>query len=261
MRMISCVSLLTSGSLKVFGLDTAKSMREIKKRLGVVPQEANLDEQLPVEENLTVYARFFNIPSNIALARAKEQLDFMELTEKWKAKVSELSGGMRRRLLISRAMMNEPELLILDEPTTGLDPQARHLVWDKLFELKRRGVTQIVTTHYMDEAHQLCERIAIMDQGRIIDEGAPQDLIQKHIGHEVLEMRVSEAIRSQILAFSGSMVKGYDSYRDLLVLYTDEAETVLEKIKGNGINTDYILVRRSSLEDVFLKLTGRRLTE
>jgi lipooligosaccharide transport system ATP-binding protein len=261
MRMIGCVSPLTSGSLKVFGLDTGKSMREIKQRLGVVPQEANLDEELPVEENLTVYARFFNVPSNVAAARAREQLDFMELTEKRMAKVSELSGGMRRRLLISRAMMNEPDLLILDEPTTGLDPQARHLVWDKLFELKRRGVTQIVSTHYMDEAHELCDRVAIMDQGRIIDEGAPQDLIQKHIGREVLEVRVSEPMRSQILAFSLSMVKGYDSYRDLIVLYADEAERILDKIKNSEIKTDYTLVRRSSLEDVFLKLTGRRLTE
>lgn len=261
MRMIGCVSPLTSGSLRVFGLDVRKSMREIKQRLGVVPQEANLDEELPVEENLTVYARFFNVPSKVAAARAGEQLGFMELTEKRMAKVSELSGGMRRRLLISRAMMNEPDLLILDEPTTGLDPQARHLVWDKLFELKRRGVTQIVTTHYMDEAQELCDRVAIMDQGRIIDEGAPQDLIQKHIGREVLEVRAPEPMGSQILAFSSSMVKGYDSYRDLFVLYTDEADRVLEKIKSSDIKTDYTLVRRSSLEDVFLKLTGRRLTE
>jgi len=186
MRMISCVSPLTSGSLTVFELDPSKSMREIKQRLGVVPQEANLDDQLPVEENLTAYVRFFNVPSQIAATRAKEQLEFMELTEKRMTKVSELSGGMRRRLLIARALMNEPEMLILDEPTTGLDPQARHLVWDKLFELKKRGVTQIVTTHYMDEAHQLCDRIAIMDQGRIVEEGVPQDLIEKHIGREVL---------------------------------------------------------------------------
>ena len=157
--------------------------------------------------------------------------------------------------------MNDPELLILDEPTTGLDPQARHLVWDKLFELKRRGVTQIVTTHYMDEAQQLCDRIAIMDQGRIVDEGTPQDLIQRHIGREVLELRVTETMRTQVLALTSSMVKGFDSYRDLLVLYTDEAEKALEKIKGGDINTDYTLIRRSGLEDVFLKLTGRRLTE
>lgn len=247
--------------MKVFGLDVGKSMREIKQRLGVVPQEANLDEALPVEENLTVYARFFNVPSNVAIARAKEQLEFMELTEKRKAKVSELSGGMRRRLLISRAMMNEPELLILDEPTTGLDPQARHLVWDKLFELKKCDVTQIVTTHYMDEAQQLCDRIAIMDQGRIVDEGVPEALIEKHIGREVLEMRVTETMRSQVLAITSSMVKGYDSYRDLLVLYADEAEKALERIKDSDINTDYTLIRRSGLEDVFLKLTGRRLTE
>lgn len=236
-------------------------MREIKRRLGVVPQEANLDEALPVEENLTVYARFFNIPSDIAAKRAQEQLEFIELTEKRAAKVSELSGGMRRRLLIARALMNNPEILILDEPTTGLDPQARHLVWDKLFDLKKRGVTQIVTTHYMDEAHELCDRIAIMDQGRIMEEGIPQGMIERHIGREVLEIRVTETVRSNILALNSPMVKGYDSYRDLLVLYTDEAEKLLEKIKENEINTDYTLVRRSGLEDVFLKLTGRRLTE
>jgi lipooligosaccharide transport system ATP-binding protein len=157
--------------------------------------------------------------------------------------------------------MNDPQILILDEPTTGLDPQARHLVWDKLFELKKRGVTQIVTTHYMDEAYELCDRIAIMDQGRIMEEGMPQGLIEKHIGREVLEIRVSETMRSNILALSSPMVKGYDSYRDLLVLYTDGAEKLLEKIKESEINTDYTLVRRSGLEDVFLKLTGRRLTE
>ncbi len=261
MRMIGCVSPLTSGSLKVFGMDTQKSLRQIKQRLGVVPQEQNLDEELPVQENLTVYARFFNIPSSIAANRAKELLEFMELTEKRTAKVSELSGGMMRRLLISRAMMNDPDLLILDEPTTGLDPQARHLVWDKLFELKRRGVTQIVTTHYMDEAHQLCDRVAIMDQGQIIERGTPQDLIQKHIGREVLEIRVTENEKSRILNLDASLIRGHDSYRDILMIYTDDAENALKKIKDAGINTDYTMVRRSGLEDVFLKLTGRKLTE
>jgi len=262
MRMIGCVSPLTSGSLSVFGLDTQKSMRQIKQRLGVVPQDANLDEELPVEENLTVYARFFNIPSSISARRAEEWLEFMELTEKRRAKVSELSGGMRRRLLISRAMMNAPDLLILDEPTTGLDPQARHLVWDKLFELKKRGVTQIVTTHYMDEAQQLCDRIAIMDQGRIIERGTPQDLIQKHIGREVLEIRVAQPENNDnILSLVASLAKGHDSYRDLLMIYSDEAEVALKRIREIGINTDYTLVRRSGLEDVFLKLTGRRLNE
>ncbi|MGA3405563.1 MAG: ABC transporter ATP-binding protein [Candidatus Bathyarchaeia archaeon] len=261
MRMIGCVSPFTSGSLKVFGLDTRSSGRKIKQRLGVVPQEANLDEELPVVENLTVYARFFNIPSNIASDRAKDLLEFMELTEKRSARVSELSGGMRRRLLISRAMMNKPELLILDEPTTGLDPQARHLVWDKLFELKKRGVTQIVTTHYMDEAEQLCDRLAIMDQGHIIEKETPQNLIQKYIGREVVEIRVSDAEKSQILSLDTTLIKGHDSYRDLLILYSDDADKVLERIKTTGINNDYTIVRRSGLEDVFLKLTGRRITE
>jgi len=261
MRMIGCVSPLNSGSLKVFGLDTRTSGRQIKQRLGVVPQEANLDEELPVEENLTVYARFFNIPSSVARDRSKELLAFMELTEKRSARVSELSGGMRRRLLISRAMMNNPDLMILDEPTTGLDPQARHLVWDKLFELKKRGVTQIVTTHYMDEAEQLCDRLAIMDQGRIVENDTAQNLVQKHIGKEVLEIRLSEKEKPQILALDTELIKGHDSYRDLLILYSDDAEQLLELIKKAGTNTDYTIVRRSGLEDVFLKLTGRRLNE
>jgi len=260
MRMIGCVSPLTSGSLRVFGLDTAKSMREIKLHLGVVPQEANLDEALPVEENLTVYARFFNIASNLATERANNLLEFMELTGKARSKVSELSGGMRRRLLISRALMNEPDLLILDEPTTGLDPQARHLVWDKLFELKKRGVTQIITTHYMDEAQQLCDRLVIMDQGRIMEEGQPSSLVEKHIGRELLELRVGEEAKSRILT-EGKTVRGHDSYRDLLLLYSDDAERLLDEIKMSGISTTYALARRATLEDVFLKLTGRRLTE
>ena len=261
MRMIGCVSPSTSGSLQVFGLDTRKSGRKIKQRLGVVPQEANLDEELPVEENLTVYARFFNIPSSVALDRSKQLLEFMELTEKRTARVSELSGGMRRRLLISRAMMNNPDLMILDEPTTGLDPQARHFVWDKLFELKRRGVTQIVTTHYMDEAEQLCDRLAIMDQGQIVENDTPQSLVQKHIGREVLEIRVSETEKFKILSLDTKLIKGHDSYRDLLILYSDDSDQLLEVIKNTTINTDYTIVRRSGLEDVFLKLTGRRLNE
>jgi len=261
MRMIGCVSPLTSGSLKVFDLDTRNSGRKIKQRLGVVPQEANLDEELPVEENLTVYARFFNIPSNVARNRSKELLEFMELTEKRQARVSELSGGMRRRLLISRAMMNNPDLMILDEPTTGLDPQARHLVWDKLFELKKRGVTQIVTTHYMDEAEQLCDRLAIMDQGLIVENDTPQALVQKHIGREVLEIRLSEKEKSKVLSLNTDLVKGHDSYRDLLIVYSDSADQLLELIKNATVNTDYTIVRRSGLEDVFLKLTGRRLNE
>jgi lipooligosaccharide transport system ATP-binding protein len=260
MRMIGCVSPLTSGSLKIFGLEAGRSMRQIKKRLGVVPQEANLDEALPVEENLTVYARFFNVPSDLANERARELLAFMELTEKRRAKVSELSGGMRRRLLISRALMNEPELLILDEPTTGLDPQARHLVWDKLFELKKRGVTQIVTTHYMDEAQQLCDRIAIMDQGRIMEEGQPNDLVMKHIGREVLEIRIPANALKPIL-INEPLIRGSDSYRDVTILYSDDADELLRKIQARGFSTDYAIVRRSTLEDVFLKLTGRRLIE
>jgi lipooligosaccharide transport system ATP-binding protein len=260
MRMIGCVSHATGGTFRVFGLDPKQALRQIKARIGVVPQEANLDEALPVEENLTVYARFFNVPSSIAKQRAAELLEFMELTEKRNAKVADLSGGMRRRLLISRALMSDPELLILDEPTTGLDPQARHLVWDKMFELKRRGVTQIVTTHYMDEAQQLCDRIVIMDQGLIMEQGSPSELVEKHIGREVLEMRLPENI-IQGIAKNDPLIRGFDTYRDLLLLYSDEADKLLEHIKSSSIETDYAMVRRSTLEDVFLRLTGRRLTE
>ena len=260
MRIISCVSPVSQGSFHVFGLDPRTHLRKIKSRIGVVPQESNLDEALPVGENLTVYARFFNVPGAIARKRAAELLDFMELVEKRNAKVIDLSGGMKRRLLISRALMSDPELLILDEPTTGLDPQARHLVWDKLFELKKRGVTLIVTTHYMDEAQQLCDRIVIMDRGLIMEGGSPTDLIQKLVGREVLEMRLPEQVIEQI-AKDDPLIRGFDTYRDLLLLYSDSADELLSKMKAKGIDSDYAMVRRSTLEDVFLKLTGRRLTE
>ena len=219
-----------------------------------------MDEALPVGENLTVYARFFNVPSAVAKQRAEELLGFMELTEKKDSKIPDLSGGMKRRLLISRALMSDPDLLILDEPTTGLDPQARHLVWDKLFELKKRGVTQIVTTHYMDEAQQLCDRIVIMDRGLIMEQGSPPQLVEKLIGKEVLEMRLPENIIQRIPK-NDPLIRGFDTYRDLLLLYSDSADALLNTMKSKGLETDYAMVRRSTLEDVFLKLTGRRLTE
>jgi lipooligosaccharide transport system ATP-binding protein len=260
MKMIGCVSPATGGSFHVFGLDPRIHLRKIKNRIGIVPQESNLDEALPVEENLTVYARFFNVPSSLARQRAEELLRFMELTEKKNSKIPDLSGGMKRRLLISRALMSDPDLLILDEPTTGLDPQARHLVWDKLFELKKRGVTQIVTTHYMDEAQQLCDRIVIMDRGLIMEQGNPNELVEKQIGREVLEMRLPENLIQRIPK-DDPLIRGFDTYRDLLLLYSDKADALLNKVKASGIETDYAIVRRSTLEDVFLKLTGRRLTE
>ena len=260
MRMIGCVSPASGGIFHVFGLDPKRSLRQIKARIGVVPQESNLDEALPVEENLTVYARFFNVPSALAKRRADELLNFMELTEKRQSKVADLSGGMKRRLLISRALMSDPELLIFDEPTTGLDPQARHLVWDKMFELKKRGVTQIVTTHYMEEAQQLCDRLVIMDRGLIMEEGEPNALIEKHIGKEVLEMRLPRDLIERIPK-NDPLIRGFDTYRDLLLLYSDEADLLLDRLESDGIKSDYAMVRRSTLEDVFLKLTGRRLTE
>ena len=260
MRMIGCVSPASDGIFQVFGLDPKRFLRQIKARIGVVPQESNLDEALPIEENLTVYARFFNIPSSIAKKRAEELLSFMELTEKRQAKVVDLSGGMKRRLLISRAFMSDPELLIFDEPTTGLDPQARHLVWDKILELKKRGVTQIVTTHYMDEAQQLCDRLVIMDHGLIMEEGDPSGLMEKHIGREVLEMWLPRDLMERVPK-EDPLIRGFDTYRDLLLLYSDKADLLLDRLKSRGIESDYAIVRRSTLEDVFLKLTGRRLTE
>ncbi|GIF68588.1 ABC transporter [Asanoa ishikariensis] len=261
MRMIGCVSPVTSGRLRILGLDPARDGPAIRARLGVCPQTDNLDPELTVAENLTTYARFFGIPRKVARARAAELLDFVQLGERAGMKVDPLSGGMKRRLTIARALINEPELVLLDEPTTGLDPQARHLVWERLFRLKQRGVTLVLTTHYMDEAEQLCDRLVVMDAGRIVAEGSPRDLIARHSTREVVELRFaaeSQELFVDKLAGIGSRV---EALPDRVLLYVDDGDAAVATVHDRALQPASVLVRRSSLEDVFLHLTGRTLVD
>jgi lipooligosaccharide transport system ATP-binding protein len=258
MRMIYCVSPLTSGTLNVLGMDVKEDhQRDIKARIGVVPQENNLDVDFTVHKNLTVYARYFRIDQEVAAKRADELIDFMQLKDKRDSKIDELSGGLKRRLIIARALINDPRILILDEPTTGLDPQARHLIWERVRELRKRKVTVLLTTHYMDEAEQLCDRIIIMDKGKIVAEGNPRDLIEKHVSSQVLEMIPPSEELIQLVKENGW---NYERYADRVFVYTDDSETVLAQIKGK-VSLDRSIIRNASLEDVFLKLTGRGLVE
>ena len=261
MRMIGCTSPVTEGFLVVMGMDPATQAAEIKARLGVVPQIDNLDIELTVRENLEVHAAYFDIPRAEARRRADELLDFVQLTEKAHSKVEPLSGGMKRRLTIARGLINEPDLLLLDEPTTGLDPQARHLVWDRLYRLKQRGVTLVVTTHYMDEAEQLCDRLVVMDKARIVAEGSPQELIAHYCTREVLELRVADETRERLAAVMDGLAERVEWLPDRVLLYTGEGDSTLAAIHDRGITTETALVRRSTLEDVFLTLTGRSLIE
>jgi lipooligosaccharide transport system ATP-binding protein len=261
MRMIGCTSPVTEGSLHVMGMDPATQAAEIKARLGVVPQIDNLDIELTVRENLEVHAAYFDIPRAEARRRADDLLDFVQLTEKAHSKVEPLSGGMKRRLTIARGLINEPDLLLLDEPTTGLDPQARHLVWDRLYRLKQRGVTLVVTTHYMDEAEQLCDRLVVMDKARIVAEGSPQELIARYCTREVLELRVADATRERLAAVMDGLAERVEWLPDRVLLYTGEGDSTLAAIHDRGMSTETALVRRSTLEDVFLTLTGRTLIE
>jgi lipooligosaccharide transport system ATP-binding protein len=261
MRMIGCTSPVTEGSLHVMGMDPATQAAEIKARLGVVPQIDNLDIELTVRENLEVHAAYFDIPRAEARRRADDLLDFVQLTEKAHSKVEPLSGGMKRRLTIARGLINEPDLLLLDEPTTGLDPQARHLVWDRLYRLKQRGVTLVVTTHYMDEAEQLCDRLVVMDKARIVAEGSPQELIARYCTREVLELRVADETRKRLAAVMDGLAERVEWLPDRVLLYTGEGDSTLAAIHDRGITTETALVRRSTLEDVFLTLTGRSLIE
>lgn len=246
----------TSGSLSVLGLDPTTHGRDIRARLGVVPQEDNLDMELSVEENLTIYGRYFNLPRSEVRTRIGELLEFAQLTERRKSRVEPLSGGMKRRLTIARGLINRPDLLILDEPTTGLDPQARHLLWDRLYRLKREGVTLIITTHYMDEAEQLCDRLLIMDKGRIVGEGSPADLIAEHSTPEVIEMRFEDETPDL-----SSTADRTETLPDRLLLYTADTEKTLAAVHDLGSHPLTTLVRRSTLEDVFLHLTGRTLVD
>jgi len=262
MRMIGCVSPVSAGELRIFGLDPARDGAAIRSRLGVCPQQDMLDGELTVEENLWIYGRYFGLSRREARARARGLLEFAQLTERRADKVEPLSGGMKRRLTIARALISEPELLLLDEPTTGLDPQARHLLWDKLFRLKREGVTLIVTTHYMDEAEQLCDRLVVMDRGRIADEGSPRALIERHCTREVLELRFdADDASAEAAARLVGAGERLEELPDRLLLYADDGEAALGTAHARGVRPLSSLVRRASLEDVFLHLTGRSLVD
>ena len=261
MRMIGCSSPFTEGELRVFGMDPHTQASAIKARLGVVPQTDNLDTELTVRENLLMYARYFDIPRDVAVRRAEELLAFVQLSSRSLAEVEPLSGGMKRRLTIARGLVNEPEMILLDEPTTGLDPQARHLIWDRLYRLKQRGATLLLNTHYMDEAEQLCDRLVIMDKARIVVEGSPRTLIEQHATREVLELRLPDEERPRLHGQLDGLADRIEELPDRVLLYTSDGERLLEGVRDRGIRFDSALVRRSTLEDVFLRLTGRTLVE
>jgi len=262
MRMIGCVSPVTDGELRVLGMDPAVDGPRIRARLGVVPQEDSLDLELTVRDNVAIYGRYFDLPRPLIRKRADELLSFVQLTDKRNDRVDDLSGGMKRRLTIARALINEPELMLLDEPTTGLDPQARHLVWERLYQLKRQGVTLVLTTHYMDEAEQLCDRLVIMDRGRIVAEGSPRELITRHSTREVIELRFADdEARAAAAARVATVGSRREELADRVLVYTDAGEADAERLASLGVNGAAVLIRRSSLEDVFLTLTGRSLDE
>jgi len=261
MRMIGAVSPVTSGRLRVFGLDPATDGRRIRSRLGVVPQDDSLDLELSVEENLYIYGRYYDIPRRQIRARIEELIDFAQLGERRTSRVDPLSGGMKRRLTIARGLINRPDLLLLDEPTTGLDPQARHVLWDRLYRLKQDGVTQIITTHYMDEAEQLCDRLVIMDRGRIVAEGSPRGLIEAHSTREVLEVRFPVGELEPAGPALRQVADRVELLADRALLYTSNADSALAETHRLGLRPESALVRRSTLEDVFLKLTGRTLVD
>jgi len=262
MRMIGCISPVSDGELRVLGMDPATDGTSIRARLGVVPQEDTLDLELTVRDNVLIYGRYFDLPRNVVRERADELLEFVQLTDRRNDRVDLLSGGMRRRLTVARALVNRPELMLLDEPTTGLDPQARHLVWDRLYRLKRQGVTLVLTTHYMDEAEQLCDRLVIMDDGRIVAEGSPRNLIDRHSTREVVELRFNtDHEREEALPRVASVGQRYEALADRILVYTSDGEGDAERLADDGVKPASVLVRRSSLEDVFLTLTGRTLEE
>ena len=261
MRMIACVSPPTSGTLELFGLDATTHGAQIRGRIGVVPQLDTLDTELTVLENLWVYGRFFDLSRAEAKRRAAELLEFAQLADRAKDVVDTLSGGMKRRLSIARSLINEPQMLLLDEPTTGLDPQARHVLWDRLYRLKQQGVTLVLTTHYMDEAEQLCDRLVVMDQGLIVAEGSPQELIRAHSTREVLELRFAAGTNDQQGAVLHGIGSRIETLPDRVLVYADDGEAALAEAHHRGASPESALVRRSSLEDVFLTLTGRTLVD
>jgi lipooligosaccharide transport system ATP-binding protein len=258
MRMIGCVSPPSGGELRIFGLDPVRDGVAIRARLGVCPQDDSLDGELTALQNLTTYARYFGLSRADARSRCAELLDWVQLGERGKSRVNDLSGGMRRRLAVARSMVNDPDCVLLDEPTTGLDPQARHLLWERLFQLKRRGVTLVLTTHYMDEAEQLCDRIVIMDGGRIVAEGSPQNLIKEHVTRDVVEVRcVTMPDGPTLAALPGRVEK----LADRVLLYADDGDAALAAVHRADLALISVFVRRSTLEDVFLRLTGRTLVD
>jgi len=258
MRMICAVSPASDGTLRVLGLDPDRDGPAIRQRLGVVPQEDNLDQELDVGENLQVYGRFFGLPRDEIRRRIDELLEFVQLSDRRDARVESLSGGMKRRLTIARALVNEPELILLDEPTTGLDPQARHALWDRLYRLKQRGVTLVLTTHYMDEAEQLCDRLVIMDRAKIVAEGSPRELIERFVEREVVELRFGEGDAAPSL---DGLAGHVEVLQDRVVIGTDDGDMVVDALHARGLHPETVLVRRATLEDVFLRLTGRRLID
>lgn len=260
-KMIYCFSPVSAGELIVLGMNVMSKPREIKKRLGVVAQDNNLDTDLTVLENLLVYGSFFNIPSRQIAEASLEILEFFALSDYVNEKVDRLSGGMKRRLTIARALINSPEILILDEPTTGLDPQARHLLWQKLRSLKERGVTLLLTTHYMDEAEHLCDRLIIMDEGTILEEGRPGDLVAKHIGDQVLEIGLGTAKADEIVNTGGGLIRGYKYVGEMMFLYPSDGQALIEALRPLTHCFSRVMLRGANLEDVFLKLTGRGLVE
>ena len=261
MRMIGCVSPPSAGTLRIIGLDPVTNGADIRARLGVVPQQDTLDMELTVRENIIIYGRYFGLPRSDLGRRADELIDFVQLGERANDRVEPLSGGMKRRLTIARSLVNDPEVLLLDEPTTGLDPQARHTVWDRLFRLKQRGVTQILTTHYMDEAEQLCDRLVVMDRGVIAAEGSPLDLIREHSTREVAELRFPVGDHDATAEKIADLGDRVEVLPDRILVYSADGEHVLEQVHERGLRPIATLVRRSTLEDVFLRLTGRTLVD
>jgi lipooligosaccharide transport system ATP-binding protein len=261
MRMIGCVSPVSDGQLVVLGLDPRRDGPRIRARMGVVPQQDTLDNELTVRDNLVLYGRYFGLSRPESRRRADELLDFTQLSERADDTVEPLSGGMKRRLTIGRALINEPDLLLLDEPTTGLDPQARHLLWDRLYRLKQRGVTLVLTTHYMDEAEQLCDRLVVMDKARIVAEGSPRELIDRYSTREVAELRFPVGVQETLNGQLDGLAQRIEWLADRVLLYDDDGEAVASAAHDRGLRPETVLVRRSTLEDVFLRLTGRSLIE
>ena len=262
MRMIGCVSPISGGRLRVLGMNPRDEGPKIRARLGVVPQEDNLDTELSVWDNLAIYGRYFGLPRPLIKQRAAELLEFVQLTDRKDDRVEPLSGGMKRRLTIARGLINQPDLLLLDEPTTGLDPQARHLLWERLYQLKLRGVTLVLTTHYMDEAEQLCDRLVIMDRGQIVAEGSPRQLIDQHSTREVVELRFTTLEeRESALPRLTNLGGRVEAVGERVLVYTDDGDATISAVAADGVHPASVLVRRATLEDVFLILTGRTLDD